>query len=303
MINKVVLKTEQLSKKYKDFTSVDNLSIEVERGEIYGLLGPNGAGKSTTMKMVLGLVKPTEGKIQVFNKDLSTNKQLILKDIGCLIEEPSYYENLTGLENMRIMQKLLSLPDKNVEEALKIVRLNKHKDKIVKQYSLGMKQRLGIALAIIKFPKLLILDEPTNGLDPSGIQEIRELITSLPKKYGMTIIISSHLLSEIEQMATTVGILNKGKLLFQGKINDLEEKPKIEFITNNDIKTKKILNDNRFLVNESSSVLVDVGNKEQISNAIKLLVDNDIKIYQVYSKRKSLEDIFLEMTFNSGGDL
>nr|CUH82814.1 LmgF-immunity to the lacticin LMG; ABC transporter (ATP-binding domain) [Lactococcus lactis subsp. lactis] len=303
MINKVVLKTEQLSKKYKDFTSVDNLSIEVERGEIYGLLGPNGAGKSTTMKMVLGLVKPTEGKIQVFNKDLSTNKQLILKDIGCLIEEPSYYENLTGLENMRIMQKLLSLPDKNVEEALKIVRLNKHKDKIVKQYSLGMKQRLGIALAIIKFPKLLILDEPTNGLDPSGIQEIRELITSLPKKYGMTIIISSHLLSEIEQMATTVGILNKGKLLFQGKLNDLEEKPKIEFITNNDIKTKKILNDNRFLVNESSSVLVDVGNKEQISNAIKLLVDNDIKIYQVYSKRKSLEDIFLEMTFNSGGDL
>lgn len=164
--------------------------------EIYGFLGPNGAGKSTTLKMLLGLAKPTDGRITLFGRELGKHRRSILNQIGSLIESPSYYGHLTGLENMRVMQKLRGVPSKNIDEVLRIVRLENQKDKKVEHYSLGMKQRLGIAMALISYPKLLILDEPTNGLDPAGIGEIRELIKSLPRQYGITVLLSSQLLSE-----------------------------------------------------------------------------------------------------------
>lgn len=219
-----IVKTNGLTKRYKDTISVNNLTMSVKEGRIYGFLGPNGAGKSTTLKMLLDLVRPTSGEIEIFGKRLSgSTRTAVLRDIGSLIESPSYYGHLTGTENLRILQTLLDVPKRNIDEVLHIVRLDRQQNKKVSAYSLGMKQRLGLAGALLSFPKLLILDEPTNGLDPAGIQEMRELICSLPKKYEMTVIVSSHLLSEIDKMAEDIGIIANGKMMYQGPLNLLHE--------------------------------------------------------------------------------
>lgn len=222
-----IVKTYELTKRYKDNLSVNNLNMRVKEGRIYGFLGPNGAGKSTTLKMLLDLVKPTAGEIDIFGKRLnSSTRSDILRNVGSLIESPSYYGLLTGFENLKILQTLLDVPKNNIDKVLRIVRLDRQQNKKVSAYSLGMKQRLGLAGALLSFPKLLILDEPTNGLDPAGIQEMRDLICSLPQKYGMTVIVSSHLLSEIDQMAEDIGIIANGKMMYQGPLNLLHETDK-----------------------------------------------------------------------------
>ncbi|MCB5058877.1 ABC transporter ATP-binding protein [Streptococcus mutans] len=302
-MNNYIIETKQLSKDFSGEAAVNQLSIHVRKNEIYGFLGPNGAGKSTAMKMLLGLLQPTHGSIRLFDKNFDSNQIALLSSVGSLIEEPSYYANLTGYENLEIIQRLLKLPKENIDKVLKIVKLYEQKDKLVKNYSLGMKQRLGIALAIIKFPKLLILDEPTNGLDPAGIQEIRELIKSLPQKYDMTVIISSHILSEIEQMATTVGIINKGKLLFEGQLTELEEDEKYLFETSDDALAEQLLMRKGFELEENQSIVLKDYNKTNIAAAVKVLVANDIDIYQVCMVRKSLEEVFLDMTGREGGVL
>ena len=221
---KEIIKTENLSKRYGDTLIVKGINLSVMEGTIYGFCGPNGAGKSTTLKMLLGLVRPTEGEISLFGKKMTAkNRMEILRQSGSLIERPSYYGHLTGRENLEILQGLLKVPEENGEKVLKIVRLDGQGKKKVSAYSLGMKQRLGLAAALLNFPKLLILDEPTNGLDPAGIQEMRELIRSLPEKYGMTVIISSHLLSEIDQLVDDIGIIVIGKLKYQGSLGRLHE--------------------------------------------------------------------------------
>lgn len=302
-MNNYIIETKQLSKDFSGEAAVNQLSIQVRKNEIYGFLGPNGAGKSTAMKMLVGLLQPTHGSIRLFDKNFDSNQIALLSSVGSLIEEPSYYANLTGYENLEIIQRLLKLPKENIDKVLKIVKLYEQKDKLVKNYSLGMKQRLGIALAIIKFPKLLILDEPTNGLDPAGIQEIRELIKSLPQKYDMTVIISSHILSEIEQMATTVGIINKGKLLFEGQLTELEEDEKYLFETSDDALAEQLLMRKGFELEENQSIVLKDYNKTNIAAAVKVLVANDIDIYQVRMVRKSLEEVFLDMTGREGGVL
>ncbi|WP_019805661.1 ABC transporter ATP-binding protein [Streptococcus mutans] len=302
-MNNYIIETKQLSKNFSGEVAVNQLSIHVRKNEIYGFLGPNGAGKSTAMKMLLGLLQPTHGSIRLFDKNFDSNQIALLSSVGSLIEEPSYYANLTGYENLEIIQRLLKLPKENIDKVLKIVKLYEQKDKLVKNYSLGMKQRLGIALAIIKFPKLLILDEPTNGLDPAGIQEIRELIKSLPQKYDMTVIISSHILSEIEQMATTVGIINKGKLLFEGQLTELEEDEKYLFETSDDALAEQLLMRKGFELEENQSIVLKDYNKANIAAAVKVLVANDIDMYQVRMVRKSLEEVFLDMTGREGGVL
>lgn len=219
-----IVKTQMLTKKYGGEPCVSNLDMSVREGRIYGFLGPNGAGKSTTLKMLLGLVRPTGGEIDIFGKRLTPKNRLdILRRIGSLIESPSYYGHLTAWENLRIYQTILDIPKSNIDEVLKIVRLDRQQNKRVSAYSLGMKQRLGLAAALLSFPELLILDEPTNGLDPAGIQEMRELICSLPAQYGMTVIVSSHLLSEIDQMAEDVGIIANGRMKYQGALDMLHE--------------------------------------------------------------------------------
>ncbi|MTB58624.1 ABC transporter ATP-binding protein [Streptococcus uberis] len=300
-MKKTIIETKNLSKSFSNELSVDSLSITVKENEIYGFLGPNGAGKSTTMKMLLGLLSPSGGEIKLFGNTLKNNEMELLKNVGSLIEEPSYYSNLTGYENLKLVQKLLKLPKENIDIVLQIVKLEKQKDKLVKNYSLGMKQRLGIALAIIKFPKLLILDEPTNGLDPSGIHEIRELIKSLPKDYGMTVIISSHLLSEIEQMATTIGIINHGKLLFEGSIEELEEDERYLFETDNDDRARFLLLESGFKISNSKELILEETNKNYISSGIRLLVEEKINIYQVRKIQKTLEEKFLELSTDKGG--
>lgn len=221
---KEIVRTMDLSKRYGDFYPVRGMNLSVMEGTIYGFCGPNGAGKSTTLKMLLGLVRPTEGSIRIFGRDVTKKNRIeILRQTGSLIESPSYYGHLSGWENLKILAGLLQVPDENIEEVLKIVRLDGQGRKKVSAYSLGMKQRLGLAAALLGFPKLLILDEPTNGLDPAGIQEMRELIRQLPEKYDMTVIISSHLLSEIDQIVDDIGIIANGRLKYQGSLNRLHE--------------------------------------------------------------------------------
>jgi ABC-2 type transport system ATP-binding protein len=218
-----IITTEELTKKYKDFVSVNNVSLHIRKGSIYGFLGPNGAGKSTTMKMLLGLTKPTSGTFTINGKRFPENRVSILKEIGSFIEAPAFYANLTGYENLDVIRRILDLPKSAVDETLEMVGLNEFGDRLAKKYSLGMKQRLGLAGALLGRPPILILDEPTNGLDPSGIHEIRNLVKSLPKLYDCTVLISSHLLSEIELMADDIGILNHGRLLFEGSMDELRQ--------------------------------------------------------------------------------
>lgn len=224
---KEIIRTQNLSKRYGESLIVKSINLSVMEKTIYGFCGPNGAGKSTTLKMLLGLVRPTEGEISLFGREMTAKNRIeILRETGSLIESPSYYAHLTGRENLEILQGLLRVPKENVDKVLKIVRLDGQGKKKVSNYSLGMKQRLGLAGALLNFPKLLILDEPTNGLDPAGIQEMRELIRSLPEKYGMTVIISSHLLSEIDQIVDDIGIIANGKLKYQGSLERLHEHDK-----------------------------------------------------------------------------
>ena len=294
----MIVATDNLSKEYDGGYRVQELDIRIKEGDIYGFLGPNGAGKSTTKKMLLGLVKPTSGTIEIMGKPLNEkNLRDILASVGSLIESPSYYGHLTGRENMEIIRRLLDLPKKNIEEAVHIVRMENQMEKIVKNYSLGMKQRLGIAMALARFPKLLILDEPTNGLDPAGIEEMRELIKMLPKQYGMTVMISSHILSEIDQMATVVGIINQGCLIFQEKMSvlDMQREPQIILRTsdnNHAFQLLKKANPQRTTDGLQIGALTD----EQTGAVVQCLCSNGISVYRVEEHRESLEDIFLNLT-------
>ncbi len=217
-----IIETNHLTKSYADFTAVSGINIHIPKGTVYGFLGPNGAGKSTTMKMFLGLTRPTRGSFVIDGMKYPENRMQILKEIGSFIEAPAFYGNLSGEENLDIVRKILGLPKAAVDEALELVGLTQYKNRLARKYSLGMKQRLGLASALIGRPPILILDEPTNGLDPVGIHEIRTLIRSLPQKFDCTVLVSSHLLSEIELMADNIGILNHGHLLFEGTLDELK---------------------------------------------------------------------------------
>lgn len=218
-----IIETTDLTKTYGDFTAVNEISLHIQKGHVYGFLGPNGAGKSTTMKLFLGLTHPTSGNFHINGKTYPKDRVQILKEIGSFIEAPAFYGNLTGEENLEIIQKILDLPKQSVADALELVGLTQFKKRLAKKYSLGMKQRLGLAGALLGRPPILILDEPTNGLDPVGIHEIRSLIRSLPQQFNCTVLVSSHLLSEVELMADDIGILNHGRLLFEGTMEKLKQ--------------------------------------------------------------------------------
>ena len=217
-----VIETQNLTKSYGGFTAVSKINLHIPKGTVYGFLGPNGAGKSTTMKMFLGITKPTSGSFVIDGRKYPENRVEILKEVGAFIEAPAFYGNLTGEENLEIVRRILGLSKSSVSEALELVGLTQYRKRLARKYSLGMKQRLGLASALIGKPPILILDEPTNGLDPVGIHEIRTLIRSLPQQFSCTVLVSSHLLSEIELMADNIGILNHGRLLFEGTLNALK---------------------------------------------------------------------------------
>lgn len=296
-----IISTSHLSKKYGSVLRVSDLDLRVPEGCIYGFLGPNGAGKSTTLKMILGLVRPTAGDIAVFGEPMMRRNRLaILKQVGSLIESPSYYGHLSGEENLRIVQTMRGVPEKNIREVLEIVRLTDAKDKRAAHYSLGMKQRLGLAAALLGYPRLLILDEPTNGLDPAGIQEMRELIKELPQRFGMTVVVSSHLLAEIDQMADHVGIIHEGELVFQDSLTALHSRSKhhLALRTTDNLHAQAILRERRLHVSEGEDgyLVLPLLNDDTTAALAELLVTQSIGVLRLEERQKSLEDIFLELT-------
>lgn len=294
-----IVQTENLSKNFGKEQAVSNINLKIRKGEIYGFLGPNGAGKTTTIRMLLGLMKPSSGTIKIFQKDLKKERINILAKVGSLVENPSYYPHLTAYENLEALRKILGVPKSRIDEVLEIVRLKDAADKKVKGFSLGMKQRLGIAASLLHNPELLILDEPTNGLDPSGIIEIRNLIKRLPEEYGMTIIISSHLLSEIDQMATQVGIVTKGKMIFQDSIEAMRRfaQPKVVIKVSDSEKGWRSLVANGIKAEHKDDlILFDECSDEKVAHIVQILVQEGISVYRVEEEKRSLEEIFLQMT-------
>ncbi|MEB2281888.1 ABC transporter ATP-binding protein [Lysinibacillus xylanilyticus] len=294
-----IVQTENLSKSFAKEQAVSNINLKIRKGEIYGFLGPNGAGKTTTIRMLLGLMKPSSGTIKIFQKDLKKERINILAKVGSLVENPSYYPHLTAYENLEALRKILGVPKSRIDEVLEIVRLKDVADKKVKGFSLGMKQRLGIAASLLHNPELLILDEPTNGLDPSGIIEIRNLIKRLPEEYGMTIIISSHLLSEIDQMATQVGIVTKGKMIFQDSIEAMRRfaQPKVVIKVSDSEKGWRSLVANGIKAEHKDDlILFDECSDEKVAHIVQILVQEGISVYRVEEEKRSLEEIFLQMT-------
>ena len=299
----MVISTEGLTFNFGNQTVVKSLSLQVPEGSIYGFLGPNGAGKTTTIKLLLNLLKTQQGSIHIFDKELQSNRINILSQIGSLIEQPAIYLHLSGKENLLNRALLLQIPEKRVGEMLSLVHLTDAAHKKAGQYSLGMKQRLGIALALLSDPKLLILDEPTNGLDPNGIIEVRELLMRLVNEHQKTVFISSHLLAEIERMATHVGIINHGELLFQGSINDLQtlNQPQVQIETDNTVDAANFLTRNNFTVTEVDEhhLYVPYTSKQNMGEINTLLNKNGYTIFSINKQQKDLEKLFLAITQNA----
>ncbi len=296
-----VLRTEGLSRKYKDFYAVNNINININKGEIYGFLGQNGAGKTTTIRMIMGLIRPTEGYIELFGKKVGFNETEHYRKIGSIIDYPGFYGNLTAEENLDIHRRLLGVKDKGtIKEVLQITGISDTKKKKVKNFSLGMKQRLGIACAILNYPELLILDEPTNGLDPIGIQEIRNLLIELVKNRGITILVSSHILSEVHKVATKIGIIHNGNMVKEIGINDLELENRlyIEATIDNDSKATMILEEKLGIFDYSviSPGTIRVNCDQADTNQInQLWVQNGIQVKDIHTVKRSLEDYFMEI--------
>ncbi|MFT9849724.1 ABC transporter ATP-binding protein [Aneurinibacillus sp. REN35] len=297
-MSSLVIETEKLTKKFKDFMPVESLSLQVKKGEVYGFLGPNGAGKTTTIRMLLGLIRPTHGEVRIFGKELIRNRIDIAKKVGSLVESPSYYGHLTGYENVEITRKLLGIERQHVDRVLSIVRLTEWKHKKVKTYSLGMKQRLGIAQALLGNPELLILDEPTNGLDPAGIQEIRDLIVSLPEQMGMTVLVSSHILREVELIADRVGIIHKGRLLFEGELAELwaQHEAKLRIETSRVDEAARLLFNVGYRVEKREQALYIDTDKSRAAEINRQLIMSGYDVSHISEERKTLEQIFLELT-------
>ncbi|MFD3449967.1 ABC transporter ATP-binding protein [Microbacteriaceae bacterium 4G12] len=296
-----IIKTTNLTKIYGNQKSVDNLNITVNQGEIYGFIGRNGAGKTTTIRMLLGLIKPTSGKIEIFGEDFFQSQKEILRRIGSIVEVPGFYENLTAGENLLINAKIIGVHKKNaIEEALEIVGLQHETKKLVGKYSLGMKQRLGIARALLHYPELLILDEPTNGLDPIGIKEMRKLIKSLAQERNITILISSHILAEVEQLVDHMGIIHEGKLLEEVALDTIRKTNRkyLEFQVDNDNKATMLL-ENQFHildyeVHDEGNIRIysHFGQQGQINKAF---VQNDIEVLKIMMSEDRLEDYFTKL--------
>ena len=305
-MSEIVIETKQLTKQYGTQKSVAKLNIHVRQGRIYGLLGRNGAGKTTTMKMLLGLTPPTSGEVAIWGKPLPGNEKKLLPRIGSLIESPGFYPNLTGTENLRIFAALRGLKNQNaIQSALELVGLPYRDKKLFSQYSLGMKQRLAIALAVMHDPELLILDEPINGLDPIGIAEVRSFIRALCDDRGKTILISSHILSEVALLADDIGIIDHGVLLEEESFTDLEAKSSkyIRFSVSDTDRAIEILRDvfheTQFSVQDGHALRLD-SNKIPVAKIVSAFVQRGVEVSEAAIVEESLEDYFKRVTGGEG---
>lgn len=303
-----ILQTNSLTKKVKGKEIVSDLNIHIKKGEIYGFLGQNGAGKTTIMKMLTGMTRPTRGEVLLFNERLTEKSKAVLARIGSIIEYPVFFEHLTAMDNLKLHCEYLGFYDENdIKQALQLVNLKGIEGKVVKDFSLGMKQRLGIARAIITKPELIVLDEPTNGLDPIGIKEVRHLIRMLNKEYGMAFLLSSHILGELEQIVDRVGVIHHGKLLNEITLADIrkERSDYIEltltdvkqavYLLENDLRISnmKIIQDRKVRIYDSAHTLSDIS---------KMLILHDIGIEEIQKHSNSLEDYFYQQISGGGED-
>ena len=301
-----LIETKQLTKIYGEQAAVKNINLHVKRGKIYGLLGRNGAGKTTTMKMLLGLTQPTSGEVKIWGKPLRGNEKKLLPRIGSLIESPGFYPNLTATENLRIFATLRGVPNRNaIKDALDLVGLPYKDKKLFSQYSLGMKQRLAIALAVMHDPELLILDEPINGLDPIGIAEVRSFIRELCDARGKTILISSHILSEISLLADDVGIIDHGTVLEEESLEELEQKSSkhIHFTVSNAAQAARVLErdfqENHFSILDDHNIQL-YNRPLPIGKIVTAFVANGLEVTEAHSCEESLEDYFRRVTGGEG---
>ncbi len=297
-----VIQISHLSKRFNNFTAVDDLSFSVNEGEVYGFLGQNGAGKSTTIRMMLSLIKPTEGSINIFGLSLEKEREQILSRIGAVVEKPDLYKYLSAYENMKLFSTMcgLSLGRAEIMKQLAVVGLEKRANDRVKVFSQGMKQRLGIAVALVNNPSLIILDEPTNGLDPQGIADMRSLILMLSKEQGKTLLVSSHLLSEVEQIADSMIIIDKGKKMVEGKVSELinPEKVQVEIISLDNNAAKEVVLASQWasgLIEASLEKILLETKKELIPDLFKFLVEQGILLVSIRSTN-TLESYFLSIT-------
>lgn len=297
-----IVNIDRLCHHFKDQKVLDNISLQIKKGSIYGFLGPNGAGKTTTLCLLLGLLKKQQGKISIFGSALFTNRTSTLKQVGSLIEMPSLYAHLTGVENLEIFRLSYQVSKTRISEVLEIVGLSDAGKKKVRSYSLGMKQRLGIALTLLHDPELLILDEPTNGLDPEGIIEMRNLLKRLNQKFGKTILISSHLLSEVEKIITHVAIIHLGKILFEGSFAELQQKKSSQLtieIEVNDIQcAMELLKDSYDLTQKDGKLLIGYTSDEETAKLNAFLVRSGINVYKFGLQNNTLENIFIQLISN-----
>lgn len=295
------LQTDKLTYSFsKNEPVLNDINLQVEEGCIYGFLGANGAGKTTTLRLVLGLLKNQQGDISVFGKPLKENRLEILRRTGSLIESPSLYGHLTAIENLSLLQKIYQCPKERIGKVLDQVGLGNTGTKTVNHFSLGMKQRLSIAVALLNSPSLLILDEPTNGLDPNGIIEMRELLKHINRHQGVTIIVSSHLLTEIEKLVTHVGVIHKGRLLFQGTLAALQNRQLqasvLRFETSDPVLSLRVIRDSGIDVHaENDKIVLPMMSKEKIAFVNAQLVKNDIGVYAIQTATNDLETIFMNL--------
>ena len=295
-----VIETKALCKQYGPHTAVDHVELHVPQGCVYGFIGPNGAGKSTTMKMLLGLIHPTAGRVRLLGQELTEKSRLpLLRQTGSLIESPAGYLHLTAQENLEIVADLKGVPHKDIGRVLDIVHLTQDRNRRVGQYSLGMKQRLGIAMALLGSPKLLILDEPTNGLDPAGIQEMRALIRNMPAATGATVLISSHLLGEMEQMVEQVGIIDHGHILFEGPLTELQRHSRgnVTLRLLDPAKAAPILRANGLTAHSDSCVVtLPPLQVALLADLVQKLAACGAGVVELTPRTKTLEEIFLSLT-------
>lgn len=295
-----VIETKALCKQYGPHTAVDHVELHVPQGCVYGFIGPNGAGKSTTMKMLLGLIHPTAGRVRLLGQELTEKSRLpLLRQTGSLIESPAGYLHLTAQENLEIVADLKGVPHKDIGRVLDIVHLTQDRNRRVGQYSLGMRQRLGIAMALLGSPKLLILDEPTNGLDPAGIQEMRALIRNMPAATGATVLISSHLLGEMEQMVEQVGIIDHGHILFEGPLTELQRHSRgnVTLRLLDPAKAAPILRANGLTAHSDSCVVTLPPLQDALlADLVQKLAACGAGVVELTPHTKTLEEIFLSLT-------
>ncbi len=293
------VRTDELTKHYRGGQGIQHVSLQVPRGSIYGFLGPNGAGKTTTIRLLLGLLQPEHGSIELLGRSLQERPSVLAK-VGALVEAPSLYPHLSGRRNLEITQRLRGADKQRIDEVLDITQLTKAADRRVSEYSLGMRQRLGIALALLGSPELLILDEPTNGLDPAGIADLRQMLLRFARERGITVLVSSHLLTEVEQIATHVGILHNGKLRFQGSIEELRQhsQPRVRLLCSPLRQAAEWLQANGFSATTSvtDSWLTIAAESQQVPLLIHQLFEVGVAVQDLVLEQSSLETMFFELT-------